>query len=270
MIREDPMLSDIVRLTDQELDQLLDALSQGTIAAGANRQQIRKAGLDSRAEQIHEWLPEAVGLFGSIAGVTAAVRLLRDERRRVAKTDPHPELVITGPDLGGVGSRDTRVAVREMFESARRSVLIVGHAFYGSDWIFKPLADRMVSKSGLTVRIVVNVHPERGLSAERNVRKFGEDFLRTSWPFEPAPEIYYSPGSLEDQGSGLASVHAKLIVVDLKSVYLGSANFTTAAFERNVEAGIRLRSPEMGRRLTEYFDQMIGSGYLRALNAAQR
>jgi len=81
------------------------------------------------------------------------------------------------------------------------------------------------------------------------------------------PEIYYSPGSLEDQGSGLASVHAKLIVVDVKRVYLGSANFTTAAFQRNLEAGIRLSSPEMGRRLTAYFNQMIRSGYLRLLNA---
>ena len=122
-------------------------------------------------------------LFGSVAGVTAAVRLLRDERRRVAKKDPHPELVVTGPDLGGVKSRDTRVVVREMFESARHSVLIVGYAFYGSDRIFQPLADRMVSNSGLTVRIIVNVHPERGLSAEQTVRKFGEDFLRTKLAF---------------------------------------------------------------------------------------
>ena len=57
------MLSDIVQLTDHELDQLLDALSQGTIAAGTSLQQIRKAGLDSRAEQIRDWLPEAVGSF---------------------------------------------------------------------------------------------------------------------------------------------------------------------------------------------------------------
>jgi len=264
------MLSDIVRLTDHELDQLLDALSQGTIEPGTSLQQIRKAGLESRAEQIRDWLPKAVGLFGSVEGVTAAVRLLRDERRGVAKKDPHPELVVTGPDLGGVRSRDTRVVVREMFESARRSVLIVGYAFYGSDWIFKPLAERMVSNSGLTVRIIVNVHPERGLSAEQTVRKYGEDFLRTSWPFQPQPEIYYSPGSLEDQGSGLGSVHAKLIVVDRTRVYLGSANFTTAAFHRNLEAGIRLRSAEIGQELTTYFDQMIGSGYLRLLDAARQ
>ena len=184
------------------------------------------------------------------------------------KHDPHPELVITGPDLGGVRSRDTRVVVREMFESARHSVLIVGYAFYGSDWIFEPLVERMVSNSSLTVRIIVNVHPERGLSMEQTVRKFGQEFLADQLAFPSRPEIYYSPGSLEDQGSGLASVHAKLIVVDRKRVYLGSANFTTAAFERNIEAGIRLRSPEMGQKLTEYFDQMIRSGYLRLLDAA--
>jgi len=264
------MLSEIVRLTDDELDQLRDALSQGTIESRASLQQIRKAGLDSCAERIHEWLPKATGVFGSIAGVTAAVQLLRDERRRVRKKEPHPELVLTGPDVGGVPSRDTRVIVREMFESARRSVLIVGYAFYGSDRIFKPLADRMVSNPCLSVRIIVNVHPERGRSAEQTVTKFGEDFFRSNWPFDPRPEVYYFPGSLDDRGSGLASVHAKLIVVDRKRVYLGSANFTTAALERNIEAGIRLNSAELGHELTDHFDQMIGSGYLQRLDVARQ
>ena len=147
-------------------------------------------------------------------------------------------------------------------------MLIVGYAFYGSDRIFEPLADRMVSKSGLTVRIVVNVHPKPGLSADRTVRKYREEFLRTGWPFQPEPEIYDAPGSLMDHGSGLSSVHAKLIVVDQRRVYLGSANFTTAAFQRNLEAGIRLSNPEMGQKLTEYFNQLIGCGYLRLLDAA--
>ena len=57
------MLSEIVRLTDHELDQLLDALSQGTIAAGASLQQIRKAGLDARAEQIQRLAAEGRGSF---------------------------------------------------------------------------------------------------------------------------------------------------------------------------------------------------------------
>ncbi len=189
----------------------------------------------------------------------------RPERHRAAKEDLNPELIFTGPDLGGEKGRDTRVVVRELFESAKSSVLIVGYAFYGSDRIFKPLADRMAGDSGLTVRLVVNVHPVRGLSAEQTIRRFGEEFLRSSWPYHPRPEIYYAPRSLEDQGTGLASVHAKLVVVDEKSVCLGSANFTTAAFQRNLEAGLRFRSKEIGREVTTYFDKMISSGYLRPL-----
>ena len=262
------MVSDIVRLSDVELEQLHDALSQGTIAAGSSLQQIRKAGFHTRAELIQDWLPKAVILFGSVAGVAAALHLLRDERRRAAKKDLHAELVLTGHDGGSAGTRDTRAVAREMFESARASVLIVGYAFYGSVRIFEPLADRMVSDADLKVRIIVNVHFKRGLSMARTVQRFREDFLRTSWPFQPEPEIYYAPGSLEDQGSGLASVHAKLIVVDRRHVFLGSANFTTAAFQRNLEAGIRLRSPEMGQQLTVHFDRLIDSGYLRLLDAA--
>jgi phospholipase D-like protein len=259
------MLSDLLHFTDNELDQLLDALSQGTIAPGASLQQIRKAGFDSPAEQIQGWLPKAMERFGSVAGVTAVVQLLRGERRRVAKEDPHPELIITGPDLGGVKGRDIRVVVREIFESAKRSVLIVGYAFYGSDRIFKPLADRMAGNSELKVRVIVNVHPERGRTVEQTIRRFSEDFFRSSWPFHPRPEIYYFPGSLVNQGSGLSSVHAKLIVVDEQRVYLGSANFTTAAFQRNLEAGIRFRSMGIGRELTRYLDKMISSGYLLPL-----
>jgi phosphatidylserine/phosphatidylglycerophosphate/cardiolipin synthase-like enzyme len=43
-----------------------------------------------------------------------------------------------------------------------------------------------------------------------------------------------------------ASVHAKLIVADEATIDLGSANFTTAAFQRNIEAGIRLDSASLG------------------------
>jgi hypothetical protein len=255
----------ILQLTDNELDQLVDALSQGTIEPGAGLHQIRKAGFDRGAKHIQAWLPKAMELFGSVAGVTAAVRLLRGERSRVAKADPHLELVVTGPDVGAVKSRDTRVVVREVFDSATRSVLIVGYAFHGSDRIFKPLAERMAGNSEMTVRVVANVHPERGRTSEQTIRRFSENFFQSSWPFYPRPEICYFPGSLENQGSGLASLHAKLIVVDEKRVYLGSANFTTAAFQRNLEVGVCFRSVEIGRELTTSFDNLIRCGYLLPL-----
>jgi phosphatidylserine/phosphatidylglycerophosphate/cardiolipin synthase-like enzyme len=54
-------------------------------------------------------------------------------------------------------------------------------------------------------------------------------------------------------------------VADGATIYLGSANFTTAAFERNIEAGIRLSSESLGFRLTDYFDRMIDEGILSPL-----
>ena len=245
------MLTDILRLSDQELEQLLGALSQGTIRPGGTTSQARKAGIADHSELVQSWLLEAMEQFGSIPALTAAIRLLRADRGRQDREGSHPELIMTGPAIDDDPNRDTRVVVREVFESVRHSVLIVGYAFYGSDTIFEPLARRMGQDPELTARIVVNIHPREGDSTDRIIRRYAADFLRTSWPFHPRPEIYYLSGSMESRGGQRASVHAKLIVADEATIYLGSANFTTAAFERNIEAGIRLNNASLGSRLVD-------------------
>ena len=245
------MLTDILLLSDRELEQLLSALSQGTIRPGGSPSQIRRAGLTDHAGLVQSWLPAAMDEFGSIAALAAAIRLIRADRGRPERAAAHPELILTGPSIEGDPNRDTRVAVREVFESVRRSVLIVGYAFYGSDKIFEPLAWRMGEDPVLTARIVVNIHSREGYSTDQTIRRFAADFLRTSWPFHPRPEIYYLPESQKARGSQRASVHAKLIVADEATLYLGSANFTTAAFQRNIEAGIRLNNAVAGRSIDQ-------------------
>ncbi len=138
-------------------------------------------------------------------------------------------------------------------------------AFYRGAEIFKPLASRMAGHANLEVRIVVNVHPKRGRPAVTIIGEFAAEFFQTCWPFHPLPEVYYDPDSLEDPRSGNASVHAKLIVVDRRWVYLGSANFTRAAFQRNLEAGIRVRDGRLGEVLVTYFDRLIQDGQLRRI-----
>ena len=169
---------------------------------------------------------------------------------------------MTGPGTEDSPSRDTRVVVREIFESARRSILIVGYAFYGSDNIFEPFARRMGEDSALTANIILNIHPEGALPPESTVQRYAVEFLRSILPFHPRPEVFYLPASLDVQKSRRSSVHAKLIVADQQAVYLGSANFTTAAFQRNIEAGLRLRSPTLGRQLSDHFKQLIQRGVL--------
>jgi phosphatidylserine/phosphatidylglycerophosphate/cardiolipin synthase-like enzyme len=261
------MLSDILRLADRDLEQLLEAISQRVVFPGAGVDQIRKAGLCANARRIEVWLNEAMEQFGSVERLSALIRLVREQRSQLAAAHPAPELILTGPEVEDIATRDTRVVVREMFEAARRSVLLVGFAFYRSDEIFEPLASRIAGNANLKVRIVVNVHPKRGRPAVAIIDEFAAEFFRSIWPFHPLPEVYYDPNSLKNPRSGLASVHAKLVVVDRRWVYLGSANFTRAAFHRNLEAGIRVRDGRLGEVLVTYFDRLIQDGHLRRLGA---
>jgi phosphatidylserine/phosphatidylglycerophosphate/cardiolipin synthase-like enzyme len=258
-------LSDILDVSSDEIDRLLVGLTQGSINPAASVAQLRKAGLLVHAEKVHAWLGEAVEVLGPTPALLAALRLIREERHRAARSAPTAELILTGPELEAVEARETRVVVRELFESARRSVLIVGYAFQGSNYIFEPLAQRMSRRATLRVRLVVNVPFARGRPADETARGFARDFFRDNWPFEPRSEIYYDPRSLESSGPGRAVVHAKLIVVDEEILYLGSANFTTAAFERNIEAGVRIRSSTLGKRASDQFDQWIRRGDLATL-----
>jgi phosphatidylserine/phosphatidylglycerophosphate/cardiolipin synthase-like enzyme len=261
-------IPEILDVPTDEIDRLLTGLTQGSIDPSSSAPQLRQAGLSTHAEEVHAWLGEAIKVFGTTPALLAALRLIREERSRAAGTTPMVELILTGPGLEGAEARETRVVVRELFESARHSVLIVGYYFQGSAHIFEPLARRMSRNAALRVRLVVNVHFERGRSAAETVRQFARDFLEDRWPFEPRPEIYYDPRSLGGSGPERSIVHAKLIVVDEEVLYLGSANFTTAAFERNIEAGVRIKSSTLGKRASEQFARWIRRGDLMPLPIA--
>ena len=59
-------------------------------------------------------------------------------------------------------------------------------------------------------------------------------------------------------------MHAKVVVVDQTTAALvTSANFTSAAQLRNVEAGVLLRHPRHVSRLYNYFDGLISQGFLK-------
>ncbi|MDF1754744.1 MAG: phospholipase D-like domain-containing protein [Verrucomicrobiales bacterium] len=65
-------------------------------------------------------------------------------------------------------------------------------------------------------------------------------------------------------------MHAKMVIVDGRSAYLGSANLTGAGIgaksvnRRNFEAGVFLTDPKMVSELCEYFDEFwIGNSCIK-------
>ena len=91
---------------------------------------------------------------------------------------------------------------------------------------------------------------------------FARTFVEGLWPQEPRPQVFYDPRALKVGGKTRACLHAKCVVVDDTRALVTSANFTEAAHERNVEAGVLVSDSGFVRALRERLEGLIRDGAL--------
>jgi hypothetical protein len=179
------------------------------------------------------------------------------------------DLVMTGPPVAGQENRDTSVVVSDLFRQAEESILIAGYAVYQGRKVFHSLAERMVARPALKVRMFLDIQRKPGdtSSSAELVRRFAHRFQSDEWPIgSPTPEVFYYPRALSSDRVKRAALHAKCVVADGEKVFVSSANFTEAAQERNIEIGLLLHSTATAERLTHFFDALCATGqFLRAL-----
>ena len=179
------------------------------------------------------------------------------------------DLVMTGPAVVGQENRDTSVVVSDLFRQAEESILIAGYAVYQGQQVFHALAERMVERPSLKVRMFLDIQRKPGdtSSSAELVRRFAHRFQSDEWPMgSRTPEIFYDPRALSSDRVKRAALHAKCVVADGQEVFVSSANFTEAAQERNIEIGLLLQSTAIAERLTHFFDALCATGqFLRAL-----
>lgn len=133
--------------------------------------------------------------------------------------------------------------VRELFENARKSVLIGGYAFDHENDIFAPLHEVMAERDVETTIFLNDA----------------EGFLEENWPFgEPLPAIYCDPRTAEKESR--FSLHAKCIVVDEAKALVTSANFTDRGQTRNLEMGVLVDDAGLATRLVHQWRGLIESG----------
>src|SRR5262249_37655538 len=131
--------------------------------------------------------------------LATCLEILSQDRRQRPVADDLIELVWTGPEAPGIVNRDTSVVVREMFQSARESVIVAGYAIYHGQLLFKELTDRMEQIPELHVQMFLDIQRplHDGSSPSELVRAFAERFVRNEWPGKRLPKLYYDPRSLE-------------------------------------------------------------------------
>src|SRR5208282_5523032 len=104
-------------------------------------------------------------------------------------------------------------------------------------------------------------HGDTSLESEI-VRRFARDFREKHWPWPNPPELYYDPRSLSENPQQRSSLHAKCVIADRARAIITSANFTEAAWLRNIELGVLVSYQPLAARLAAYFDGLIAAALL--------
>ncbi|MHB1423669.1 MAG: DISARM system phospholipase D-like protein DrmC [Gemmataceae bacterium] len=259
------MTSTLCLLTTEDLTQLASALRSGRLAPPFTSLHLRRYLPENLAGRVAAELQQRVSDGMQVQHLAACLEILSDDRRQRPVAEDLIELVWTGPEAPGIVNRDTSVVVREMFQSARESVIVAGYAVYHGQLLFKELADRMELIPELRVQMFLDIqrpsHDES--SPSELVRVFARRFVQNQWPGKRLPRLYYDPRSLEIDYAKRASLHAKCIVIDKVQAFVSSANFTEAAQTKNIEAGVLLRSPSFACRLADHFQALAEHGKLR-------
>jgi phosphatidylserine/phosphatidylglycerophosphate/cardiolipin synthase-like enzyme len=176
------------------------------------------------------------------------------------------ELVTSGPDAVGV-TRDTGVILRDLFARAESRVLVVGFAIHQGRRVFATLAERMVEREELAVRLCIDIARRPGDTSHEDgiLARFRTRLVRREWPGPRLPGVFYDPRALAQGDSVRASLHAKCVVVDGHTAFVGSANLTEAAQRRNIEVGLVVRSATIAGGIEQHMNALIARGFLRRL-----
>lgn len=200
--------------------------------------------------------------------VAYLLQLLAQERRQAQEQRNCIDLVWTGQEVPGSESRDTQVVVQELFRSATQSLLMSSYALDTgpkAQALFQPLAERMAALPGLNVRLFINiqrVYGDRNTSDAALLRQFAESFRHEIWPGDRLPEVFYDPQSLAKAIGPRACLHAKCVVVDDERLFVTSANFTEAAHQRNIEAGVLIADAVAARAMVAQFETLVARNFL--------
>ncbi len=261
-------MSEFLRgLSPTALLDLASALEARSLSAPFSATQIRRLGLQAESANVASELQMLVDLGLGPAALVHFLRVVATERQGAQRAADRTELVWTGPETRGARARDTAVVVRELFASAQRSVLVATYAIFQGRQVFEPLAARMDEVPDLQVRLFV--HVQRVYQDERPdaqvLHAFANTFRDEQWPGERLPDIYFDPRSLASGPGPRAALHAKAIVVDDARAFVTSANFTEAAHERNIEAGVLVESVSFAGSLRRQFDSLVEIGLLLRL-----
>ena len=178
------------------------------------------------------------------------------------------ELILTGPEVAGAPVVDTRTTVLSLFDEATEEVLISSYVFYEAAEFFRRVAEKHDTIPNFRVMFLVDLSHRRdssNLPSTLITQIFTSDFRTKHWPGQRLPEVWHDPRCFAADNVATGVMHAKTVIIDRKTVFITSANFTGAGQSRNIEAGVLIRYPRTAKRLHGYFSGLMRLNVLRRI-----
>lgn len=222
------------------------------------------AGLVS-APAAQERVRTLFSAWSASEGVTTAAIAL--SLRAANRMDDHHrlrqriELVWTGPVPAGTVFRRSDQVLLEMVREAAKRVIIVSFATYRVPAVHHALGDAL--KRGVEVVFIVESREEsEGRVKVDPVAAIGAELATNAriyvWPRDRRPT---------DEDGNFGLLHAKCAIADGKRLLVSSANFTTAALEKNMELGLLIEGGNLPAVVAAHWDALRVGGVLREICA---
>lgn len=154
--------------------------------------------------------------------------------------------------------------LKPLFDSATQELLVVSPYFVpGKEGVAFLQA---LQQRGVQVRILTNSLASNDVSAvHAGYAKYREDLLQAGiglYEVIPTADIHGKRKASRKEtggigGSSRASLHAKVFVVDRRTVFVGSLNLDPRSIEINTEIGVVFDNPEFGRGMAEGIEQAM-------------
>ncbi len=250
-----------LEIPSETLLQLAEALEAGHVRGPLTKFGLRTFTTSAVAVQALEELRKTAESEVALARIC---RLVVAERAAMAARAPKVELVWTGPERLGASTRDTKVVVAELFNRARRSVIVSSYSLGSGAKLFAPLAARMAEIPTLRVRMFFDltvgdedmVGPRTRAAYEA---RFVKRFHGSQWRGARIPEVFHDPRTIGDHR---ISLHAKCVIIDDEVALVTSANTSAVAQEENIEAGVLIEDRLLASALAKQFDDLVTAGQL--------
>ena len=219
----------LLTVSESDLRELATALRSGRLSAPftvtALQRYVSGTAADGIASELQDFVSSGFG-SGQIA---TTIELLLEERSQRFVPEELIDLVTSGPEGSSAANRDTSVVVRELFAHANESLIVIGYAVYQGQQVFEALAQRMDEVISLKVRMFLDIQRPASDSSDSAVlvSRLVQHFKTKQGPHcTRFPDVFYDPRSHDPDSAKRTSLHAKCVVVDKKTVFVSSANFT--------------------------------------------